>query len=83
MTVSPSSHPRYPWRVKWREGTVQKNRFFPSERLARDFARRKAPQLRDVAPSDAPPTKEERRALDEARAHITQRPAIAGGPGFA
>lgn len=69
MTVSPSSHPRYPWRVKWREGTVQKNRFFPSESAARSFAKRKAPQLRDIAPSDVPPTKEERRALDEARAH--------------
>lgn len=69
MKVSPSKHPNYPWRAIWKEGTKWKNRFFKSERQAIAFSKRKAPQLRDVAPSDDPPTKEERAALDAAKKH--------------
>ncbi len=69
MKVSPPKHPNYPWRVSWKEGTQWKDRFFTSERKALAFSKRKAPQLRDVAPSDDPPTKEERAALDAAKKH--------------
>ncbi len=69
MSVSPSAHPRYPWRAKWKEGTRQRNRYFKSEKAARQFAARKGVQIRDIAPSEVPPTPEERRALAEARLH--------------
>lgn len=69
MTISPSAHPRYPWRCKWKEGTRQRNRYFRSEKEARRFAQRKGVEIRDIAPSEIPPTPEERRALAEARLH--------------
>ncbi len=69
MIVSKSKHPRYPWRVKWKEGVVSKNRFFESEKAARQFAGRKKTEIVDIAPSDIPPDAAERRALQEARVH--------------
>lgn len=69
MIVSKSAHPRYAWRVKWHEGTARRNRFFATEKEARRFAARKSAEIRDIAPSEIPPTPEERRALAEARAH--------------
>jgi integrase len=67
MKVSKSSHPRYPWRVSWREGRVRRQKFFHTEKQARNYAALVKPGLKDYAASDVRATAEELRAVAEAR----------------
>jgi integrase len=67
MTVSETAHPRYSWRVTWREGKARKNRFFHSEKEARRFAASRKQQIAHIPRSAIPATDEEMRAIHEAR----------------
>lgn len=67
MTVSETAHPRYSWRVKWREGTKERNAFFHSEKRALAFAAKKRKEIAHIPRTDSPPTPDESRALHEAR----------------
>ncbi len=69
MRVSETTHPRYRWRVLWREGVKRSNRFFTTEKDARAFVKEKKRDLVEVAPGDLPLDAEERRAVHEARHH--------------
>ncbi len=61
------AHPRYSWEVKWYEGGKRQRRYYVSEREARDFAAVKKREMFHAAPSDAPISTEERRAVIRAR----------------